>query len=210
MDEQTYWDKQHDKYLGTDWINKPSLFAEWVLQYLPPNGSLLDLGAGQAQDSQYFAKKKYAVTATDFSWHALEIAKQKSSGSIVFQQVDLSKPLPYKDASYDIVYAHLSLHYFDASKTQSLFDEIYRVLKPNGILAALFNSDQDPEIAEGKQLESNYIELDGIRKRYFNVEDARKFASKYQIIVADNDGTTYKDKAKGIHNLIRLVAQKAT
>jgi SAM-dependent methyltransferase len=209
MDEQTYWDKQHDKYLATDWIDKPSMFAEWVTQYFPNAGTLLDLGAGQAQDSRYFAGKGYAVTSTDFSAHAIELAEQKPTAGITFKQVDLSHLLPFENESYDIIYAHLSLHYFDAVTTAKLFEEIHRVLKPGGVLAALFNTNDDPEIAEGEQIEPDYILLDGIRKRYFSPDSARDFAEDFEVILADDKGTTYKDNAKGINNLIRLVAKKS-
>jgi hypothetical protein len=67
MDEQAYWDEQHDKYLSTDWIDKPSIFVQWVIDYFPPSGSVLDLGAGQAQDSRFLTEKGYEVMATDFS-----------------------------------------------------------------------------------------------------------------------------------------------
>lgn len=207
MDEQQYWDNQHDKYAATDWINKPSIFAEWVLEYLPKGGALVDLGAGQAQDSRFFATKGFEVLATDLSQHALDLVKEKST-AVSYKAVNLAYPLPFADEQFDVVYAHLSLHYFDTTTTEKLFAEIHRVLRPGGTLAALFNSDQDPEIRDGEEIEPNYIKLDGIRKRYFSPETARSFAKDFKIIVADNQGTTYKDSAKGINNLIRLVATK--
>jgi SAM-dependent methyltransferase len=206
MNEQQYWDKQHDKYAATDWIDKPSLFAEWSLQYLP-KGSLLDLGAGQAQDSRFFKEQGFTVTATDISEHGIELAKPKSPG-IEFEVIDLSKPLSYQAEQFDVVYAHLSLHYFDTTTTEALFSEIYRILKPGGVLAALFNTDEDPEIAEGEIIEPNYLKMDGIQKRYFSPDAAKDFAKDFEILVSDSEGSTYKDSAKGIHNLIRLIAKK--
>lgn len=208
MNTQAYWDDKHDEYTATSWIDIPSIFAEWTLQYLPGSGTLLDLGAGQGQDSRFFSAKGYAVTSTDFSEHALELGRQKSPSGINFMQVDLSKLLPFADESYDVIYAHLSMHYFDKATTEKLFAEVLRVLKPGGILAALFNSTRDPEVAEGKQLEDNFIDLVSIQKRYFSPKDARNFAKGFEIKVADNQGTAYKDQAKGVTNLTRLIAIK--
>lgn len=205
MDTSEYWAKQHDKYAAADWIDKPSLFAMWAIDHFPPEGKILELGAGQAQDSRYFYENGYQVTATDFSDRALEIAGQKSPVAIQFQEVDLSQPMPFEDESFDVVYSHLAMHYFDQATTERLFDEVHRVLKMGGVLIALFNSTNDPEMLEGEEIEPNFIEIDGIRKRYFNSAMARDFAKNFEIHVADHRGTSHKDSGK----LVRLVAEKS-
>ncbi len=211
MNYADFWDELHEtKYKPSDWVNKPSLFAQWAIQYFPKSGSVLELGAGQAQDSHYFAEKGFTATATDFSPHALELAKQKYPSGITFQQLDLSQPLPFGDELFDVVYAHLSLHYFDTPTTEKVFAEVRRVLKPGGLLAALFNSTSDPESQEGEVIEEpDYRHVANLDKRFFSPETARRFAKDFEIVVADNQGTTYKDEAKGVHNLIRLVARKS-
>jgi len=208
MDSQSYWNQQHDKYAQADWIDKPTYFAQWAIQYFPAKGKLLELGAGQGQDSRFFAEKGYHVTASDFSDTALGVARQKHPSSINFQRIDLSKPLPFVDGVFDIVYAHLSLHYFDMPTTEKIFGEIRRVLKDGGVLAALFNSTGDPEIAEGRQVEPDFIDINGIKKRYFNPDSAFTFAKEFEVLAVDDKGTTYKDEAAGVHNLIRLIAKK--
>lgn len=205
MSEQNFWDHQHDRYATSTWIDKPTLFAQWVVSYFPDTGSILELGAGQAQDSRYFAQQGYNVTATDLSAHALELAKHKSADSITFQQVDLSQPLPFANESFDVVYAHLSLHYFDSTTTAKLFAEIKRVLRPGGVLAALMNATTDPEMSQGTQIEPDFRRIGDIKKRYFSPGSARGFARDFSITLADAHGTTYKDK---IDSLIRLVAVK--
>lgn len=204
---QNYWDKKLGSYDTTTWVDQPSLFAQWAKDYFPGSGKLVELGAGHAQDSRYFASLGYDVTATDFAPVALEFAETKSAG-IVFKQVDISQPLPFEDASFEVVYAHLSLHYFDTKTTETLFAEIKRILKSDGILAAFFNSTSDPELTEGKEIEPNFIEINGIYKRFFSPESTREFAKEFEVIIADNEGTTYKDEAIGVRNLIRLIARK--
>ncbi len=200
---QDFWANKLEKlYAQQNWAGKPSLFAQTAATFMPSAGKLLELGAGVGQDSAYFAGLGYQVTATDFTTTMLD---QLNDGSYEVQFVDLQQSLPFEDASFDVVYAHLSLHYFDYKTTEQLFGEIYRVLKPGGILACLTNSTDDPEYRQGDQLEPDFFAVDGIQKRFFDTKAAADFARAFKPLLIDNQGTTYKDEAKGVRNLIRYV-----
>ena len=207
------WSGLHKIYETKDWIDKPSLFAEDAISYFPPNGTVLDLGAGQGQDSRFFAEHGYTVISTDIEDLALEKSRAKLpanlASSMTLQKVDLREALPFEDNYFDAVYAHLSLHYFDASTTARLFDQIHRVLKPGGILAFFTNSIDDPEYNTGTKLEDDFFQIEGASKRYFSTETALQFANKFTPILVDNNGETYKDSEKGIHNLIRFIGTRA-
>lgn len=206
----TIWKDIHENYQKQDWINKPSIFAEQALPYLTPGGTLLELGAGQAQDGCYFAKNGMRVTATDLEDSALELARQKAINQgvdIAVQKVDLRDDLPFGNNSFDVVYAHLSLHYFDYETTRRLIGEIERVLKPGGTLAFLVNSVHDPEYGQGDQIEPDYFKINEVVKRYFSETTARKLVQYYDINLLDGLGETYKDAAKGVHNLVRFIGK---
>jgi SAM-dependent methyltransferase len=207
-----FWNQQHDAYAQTDWITKPSRFAQWAIEFFPQAGTILELGAGHGFDSIFFASKGYQVISTDFSENARVYIKKhlghQDKSNIVIENLDLSKPFRYKEGSFDIVYSHLSIHYFTDEVTKQLFDEIYRVLKPGGVVALLANSTSDPEYNTGEKIEEDYFRIDALYKRYFSVESMRKYAQQFEEIVCDNQGTTYKDEAIGVHNLIRFVGKK--
>lgn len=205
-----YWDKKHVEYALQDWIEKPSIFATQAVTHFPPQGVVLDLGAGQGQDSIFFAQQGYDVVVADYSKKALDLAKKRAPADVAekltFQEVDLLQPLPYPPDSFDVVYSHLGLHFFDSLRTQQLFDEIYAILKPGGVFAALANTVDDPDYGKGEELEKHYFEtLHGIRVRYFSCDSMKQFASKFQIVLVDANGETYKDAHR---TLIRLVAKK--
>jgi len=206
------WADLHTKYNDRDWINKSSLFAETAITYFPEEGKILDLGAGQGQDSRFFAEHGYEVVSTDIEDIALEQSRSKLPDAfkdqVAIQRVDLRQELPFDDESFDIVYAHLSLHYFDHQTTMRIFDEIGRVLKPAGILAFFTNSVDDPECNEGEKLEDDYYMVGKTAKRFFSVDTAKVFAHDFDVILADNNGETYKDLDKGVHNLIRFIGTK--
>lgn len=193
-------------------MHKPSLFAEWAIQYFPKNGKITDIGGGQGQDSVFFANAGYNVTLIDISKKAFEYAKKqiprKLKNQIHMVETDISKPLPLENDSVDVAYAHLTLHYFNHKTTRKIFEDIYRILKPEGIVVALFNSINDPEYNQGKEIEPDVFEIDGIAKRYFSVKTLKPFVEMFEVIILDNKGETYKDSAKGIHNLIRFVGRK--
>lgn len=214
MEAKNAWQNIHADYSKQDWINKPSIFAEQAVPYLPQNGALLEIGGGLGQDSIFFAEKGHDVTFTDHSADALSRANMKIkeaglSASIKTQVVDATQTLPFEDSSFDVVYAHLSLHYFDSETTAKIFSEIRRILKEGGIVAAFFNSTSDPEFGTGKKLEEGYFLIRDMKKRFFSVESLKKFVNDFEPIILDDKGETYKDGAKGIHNLIRFIGRKA-
>lgn len=199
-----HWDDKRQEYSMSDWSDKPTIFAQAIKSMLPSNGRLLDLGAGLGQDSNYFAEQGFEVVSTD----VVLDTKLTLHPHVRREKVDLSGPLPFGDAEFDVVYSHLALHYFDAKTTEQLFHEIYRVLKPGGIVAFLTNSVHDPEFGTGKKLEDDYFETEGTTKRFFTAESARRFAKDFEEIICDQEGESYKDQAKGVHNLVRFVGKK--
>ena len=199
-----HWTKKRDEYQQTDWSHQPSLFVQDIVELLPKQGSILDLGAGMGQDSQFFAEHGYDVTSADVVLHT-----DLALDSVKRLELDHSQPLPFADESFDVVYSHVALHYFDMVTTEQIFSEIYRVLKPGGIVSFLVNSVNDPEYNTGTKLEEDYFETEGTRKRYFSTATAREFAHKFEVILCDENGETYKDRAKNVHNLIRFIGRKA-
>lgn len=110
---------------------------------------------------------------------------------------------------FDVVYAHLSLHYFSREKTKEIVKDIHRVLKQWWIFAILLNTIEDSECGEGEKLEDDYYMIRSVPKRYFSVSSAREvFSSGFETVLLDNQGETYKDREKWIHNLIRFVWRK--
>lgn len=209
---KAYWTEMHQRYSERGLGVKPTKFAHEVLEYLPESGSLLDLGAGQGQDSRFFAKHGFEVTSTDLTPTPLELSKklsEKEGLTIAFQEVDISRQLPFENNAFDIVYSHMALHYFDKKVTERLFAEIHRVLKPNGIFATLLNTVEDAEATNSdfKKIEQDlYQNPSGITKRYFSVETMHDFTRDYfKVIILDNKGKTYKDV---LETLIRFVGNK--
>lgn len=209
---KNYWEKLHQIYSKKDWLNNPTIFANFAIKYLPKRGKILDLGAGQGQDSRFFARLGYRVTSTDISSLGLQLSQKKAKEeglNIEFEELDISNKLPYENNSFDIVYSHLALHYFSDEKTRSIFAEINRVLKPGGLIASIFNSVDDSEYIdkEYKKLDKDFYQDDyGMTKRFFSVDYVEVIARNlFDIIHLDNRGESYNK----IHvkTLVRFVGR---
>lgn len=210
--QNSHWQNKHQQYAATDWINMPSIFAEFAVTHFPTTGKILELGAGQGQDSRFFAEKGYQVISTDRSEEVLKLNREKIptdlQSKIEVAHLDMEKLFPFADATFEVVYSHLSLHYFTDATTKQIMEKSSRVLKPGGIVAILANSVNDPEYGLGTKIEDDYFENESVRKRFFSKDTIATFASDFEIILADENGETYKDSAKGVHNLVRLVGRK--
>ncbi|MFH0857075.1 MAG: class I SAM-dependent methyltransferase, partial [bacterium] len=93
---------------------------------------------------------------------------------------------------------------------------ISRVLKKGGTFSFLVNSLNDPEykdIINGKdknytKIEDDFFEMGGLKKRFFTLDFIRKILPRFNIILLDEFGETYKDRAKGVDGLIRFIGEK--
>jgi len=211
---QQFWEEKLKIYNTKDWIDRPSIFVQEAIKYFPPNGNVLELAAGQGQDSRFLAKQGYEVTCTDRSDFGLAEARRKADIDGVhvrIMKVDLAEPLPFTNGQFDVVYVQMGLHYFTKEYTKKLFGEIHRVLKPGGIFAGIFNTNKDPEIiAHGlEKIEDNYYyeKETGLKKRYFSIEETEYFIEGlFEPLVLDEAGHTYKDGDLG---MVRLIARRS-
>lgn len=99
--------------------------------------TVLDVGASTGILDNILARHFKKVIGIDIDEGAIKHAKQKyKSKNLIFEKGDAMK-LKYKESSFDVVIC--AQVYEHVPDVQKLFDEIYRVLKKNGIcyLAAL-------------------------------------------------------------------------
>lgn len=209
--EEEFWDHKHRGYATKTFITHPNWLATTLCDNLSAPANVLDLGCGQGQDTLYFSDHGMQVTSVDFSTFALAQFRQAATERGIRQlRHDLSVvPYPFDSEEFDAVYAHLSLHYFDATTTHAVFAEIARVLRPGGQLWALFNSDHDPEASDPsfRVLENRFLELaPGNRKRYFTASELSDLlGADFEVYVARYGHGTAKSKAD---EYVELVASK--
>ena len=190
------------------WINKnnwpESLFAKRVYLFIKNKRlkTVLDLGCGGGRDSQYFSRKGLVVTALDMATDEQQQEKMKRN-NIRFIKSDIGE-IRLKDDSFDMIYAHLSLHYFDNKKTEKILGSLYKILKPSGYIFIKCKSIDDPLFGKGKMIENNFYDF-GHTRHFFSKEYMREKLKDFRIIKIFK---TNSFKNPGRASFIEAFAQK--
>ena len=173
-----YWDRIHLQYNSTydEWLNK-------YVHFFNPNSRIIELGCGRAYCSKYLLENGFKnIVACDISPEVLKMVNS-SIPKLKTLLFDMSNGLPFDNNSADVIIANLSLHYFDSTTTNFIFDEIYRVLSDNGLLIARVNATNDkfhiPE--NSKEIEKNFYYDGSIYKRFFEHEDFESLFNGFNV-----------------------------
>jgi demethylmenaquinone methyltransferase/2-methoxy-6-polyprenyl-1,4-benzoquinol methylase len=98
---------------------------------LTPDTRILDLCCGGGQATQFLVQKSQKVTGLDASPVALKRA------ALIAPQADyvqaMAESMPFADAEFDLVHTSVALHEMTPEQLRQILQEVYRVLKPNGI-----------------------------------------------------------------------------
>ena len=130
----------HETYLRAkqgDWSvlltpTKP-VPKEW---FCPMQGAkILGLASGGGQQIPIFTALGAQCTVLDYSQEQLrkeELVAQREGYDVELVRADMSKPLPFADESFDLIFHPVSNCY--VKELQPIWNECYRVLKKGGIL----------------------------------------------------------------------------
>ena len=188
MNESNYWKNK--------WSDRPlepaNNFAKraYVLIRNKKFKYLLDLGCGDGRDSIYFSNKGLLVTAVDFSESGIEKLKTQSQKINCISE-DIRK-INFGENSFDIIYAHLSLHYFDDETTSKIFDNLFRVLKKGGLIFVKCKSVDDALFGQGEKVDENMWKKGHIR-HFFTKEYMTKNLKKFKIIKVKKTSSIYHE-----------------
>lgn len=176
--------------------NQANPFAVKALKYIKnhyqeKSFSLLDLGSGNGKDSLFFANHGAKVFALDISEQALSAIKVKNP-SIRTESQNLEH-LNLSENSFDVIYAHLSLHYFNSDKTVEIFNTVKTALKPGGIFFVKVKSTKDWQYGEGKYIAPDIFH-EGHTRHFFTVDKLKTMLSNFNIVEITESCDNYKGK----------------
>lgn len=179
--KQERWDKIHSRTRDRNdiriqydgWLEKNHKIRDILKECKTP---ILDLGCGVGIDTFHLVENGYKVVASDFSSEALKKVEQNIPEARTLQ-FNMKEKFPFINELFDIVIANKSIHYFSQEETRQIISELYRIIKPNGVLVFVVNSTNDSNFGagQGRLIEDNYYEVRGTTKRFFDEESLKKF-----------------------------------
>tara|TARA_B110001454_G_scaffold52380_1_gene51230 strand:- start:1864 stop:2517 length:654 start_codon:yes stop_codon:yes gene_type:complete len=191
---------QQSQHWESNFSSKPEMFG--LDPSIPAKKSLklfqnqniskiIELGAGLGRDTIYFAKNSIHVVVLDYSQSGLEAINQKAkknslSNSITTNFFDVRKKLPFEDNSVEACYSHmLYCMALTTSELENLNNEIYRVLKPNGINIYTVRHTKDGDYKNGIHRGEDLYEKDGFIVHFFSEKKVKSLLKGFKNISID-------------------------
>lgn len=97
---------------------------EIIKKNIKPDAKILEISCGNAVDSKHLKDLGYDVTCTELNDDYIENAKSLGLSCI---KHDTRNKFPFNDKQFDLIYARLSLHYFNKEELDTIFKELKRI-----------------------------------------------------------------------------------
>jgi len=138
--QKNRWEQEYSQLqnLPSSRTRKPSnALMQFLDSYPDLKGTALDLGSGNGRNSEYLAQQGYTVTGIEFSQTANKLAREaieeeNLEKQVTFLEQSVGEPLPFPDASFDLIIDMMVLHLLDAAEREIYRHEVIRLLKPGG------------------------------------------------------------------------------
>ena len=123
-----YWENVPAKSI----IGRNTFPGEELFERLKEGATVLDLGCGTGEMSEFLSGQRFNVTGIDINAKAISLNGYRET-KVNYVQGDITRHLPLNDASIDaIVSSFVLVNILPRVARQNLISELKRVLRPNG------------------------------------------------------------------------------
>ena len=172
----------------------PSLPAKKSLKFFQEKkiNKIVELGAGLGRDTIFFAKNSIHVNALDYSGSGIKIINEKAEKQNLSKYIstkifDVRKKLPFEDNSIEACFSHmLYCMALTLNELENLNNEIYRILKPNGINIYTVRHTNDGDYKKGIHRGEDLYENDGFIVHFFSKEKVNSLLNGFQNLKLEN------------------------
>ena len=142
---------------------------ERLMNMLPPNPKIIDIGCGSGRDAKIFTERGVSVVGIDFCPNFIEIARAKAPLA-EFQVMDIEQ-LHFSARTFDGAWAATSLLHIPKKDIPAVLQRIHFILKENGVFYLSLKEGQ------GEVLENDSRYSGEFKKfwSFFEEEELKKF-----------------------------------
>lgn len=159
--EQELWGKERS-------LHNLQYPAEEVIRFLkanckrPQGKIILDFGCGNGRNTIPMVDMGFEkIIAMDYNKECLELTREKTKSADNIDYIQNQRmEIPLADNSVDCIVAYGALFYFLSQERTAFAKEMYRVLRPGGIVLADFRGLEDELFGMGRKVESHMFLLD--------------------------------------------------
>lgn len=201
--------KLKDTYnkLANDWVsdhNKDVWWYEGVdkfLSLLPKGSTILDVGCGGGNKSEYMKEKGYVVTGVDFSEKMIELAK-KQFPDIDFNVSDVYEIDKYP-RTFDAIFAQALLLHIPKKDILKVLEKFKSRLNKGGLLFVAVKGIEEDGIEEKVHKKSNYGYDYEVFFSYYSVNELKNYLKKLGMFLISEKVTRYNKT-----DWIEIIAKK--
>ena len=183
------WQREYEQLHAIPSSNRynPSKALQLLSEHLCYSNfsQVLDLGCGPGRNSAYLAAKGCNVTGVDFCQAALSMASDVAltpavEGRMKVINADCNSIFPFHSDSFDfVVDSYLSCHFLEDDTLLKFWDEVARVLNPEGyIYSTVFSVEDEYYQFALKSTHGAYPFVtdpaNGITKRLYSEQEFKK------------------------------------
>lgn len=140
---RSFWDKAWSRFLKHQGIIAPSAkLIQHMVQFVPRNGIVLDLGCGEGRNTIYLARIGFRGIGLDLSKKAVQVV-----GNNIFEEevkasclIGDARTLPFRNSSLDGIISHHLFDHLDRNGLYAAFSECFRALKPQAPLLMTYDT----------------------------------------------------------------------
>jgi len=140
---RSFWDKTWSRFLKHQGMIAPSAkLIQHMVQLVPRNGLVLDLGCGEGRNTFYLARIGFRGIGLDLSKKAIKVVANNLFEEEVKATclVGDARALPFSNASLDGILAHHLFDHLDRNGLHAAFSECFRVMKAGAPLLMTFDT----------------------------------------------------------------------
>jgi ubiquinone/menaquinone biosynthesis C-methylase UbiE len=152
------WDKIYKQYgeVQSEILPTVILSVEIFNEYKCIN--IMDLGCGTGRHTIFLAQNNFNVLAVDISETGLDTTKTKANNlvlnNIKYMQSDM-RNIPLDENTLDGILCVWTTGHGKLNDVEKNVNEIYRILKPNGVVIIDYVSTEDEHYGKGEEIEKN-------------------------------------------------------